>query len=155
MLEKVAWAVRTLKQNIFLNARNLMEIFKFYFILFLKLSFFYETPWVTILKTALTEVDNVLFSANPCEWMGSFSALRSKGSSSWCQELYFWHPTLLCVCHRKQLFPCLAIPWRVQVMQQCSVLLIFAYWQHFKWLKERGEGNSPLIYFLINPPNVQ
>lgn len=86
-------------------------------------------------------------------WMNrSYSAPGSKGSSSWCKELYFWHPALVCVCCRKQLFPCLAIPCGVPVMQQCSALLISTLWQHFKWLKERGEEHGPLIYVCINTP---
>lgn len=74
-------------------------------------------------------------------WMNaSFLALGSKGSSSWCKELYFWHPTLLRVCLRKQLFLRLTIPQRVQVMWQCSPLRIFTNWQHSKWLKKKRRG---------------
>lgn len=40
-----------------------------------------------------------------------------------------------------------------EFMQQCTALFIFTYWHNLKNWKDR-EGNIPLFYFLITPPNA-
>lgn len=65
-----------------------MEIFiSFYFWNFLCVCVC--TPWAIILKTTLTEVDNVSFSAHPREWMGLSQLLVQKAEAADVRSYYF------------------------------------------------------------------
>lgn len=86
-------------------------------------------------------------------WLnGSFSVLGKKAASADVRSCIFG--TQLCsVCVAGSSYsPASPSLSKFRSCSSALPCLFLLYWQHFKGLKERGEGNGPLIYFLINPP---
>lgn len=142
--KKEDWALRTLKQIL----RKMREK-KENVTLFVKLFFFFFL-WYTMGYHSERNANRgwSCFILSPPAWMnGSLSTHGSKNSSSWCENLYFWHSGELCVCHSKQLFPCLAAVSSGHALfaLPCLFLLIDRTWSNGK--KEEREM-LPLFIFL-------
>lgn len=153
MFEKVAeYFLKCRKYNGALILSHSVVFILFYFG---KCHFFSNIPQLTIVKTALTKVNNVSFSAHPCEWMRLSQLSDQKAAAADARSCIFG--TQLCfVCASGSSYssasPSLSEFRLCGSALPCVFLLTDS--TPSDW-KKRGEGNGLLIYFLTNSPNVQ
>lgn len=124
--------------------KMLLYLWSFFFF------FFYDTPWATILKGTLIEVDHVSFSAHPREWTG-LSQLMPQKTAAADVRIFIFGTQVSSVCATASSYSPAWLQW-AQVMHYLHCPVYFCLLTEPEAMeRKRREKCFPYLFSYNNP----